>query len=75
MNNKLQVQGYDNLIRDTRSGGIVNTDVTEYQKYMNRVRARRSQSDEIKDACREINSIKAEMLEIKKLLKGLINGS
>ena len=75
MSNKLQVQGYDNLIRDTRSGGIVNTDVTEYQKYMKRLRARQSQSDQIKDACREINSIKAEMFEIKKLLKDLINGS
>ena len=73
---KLQVEGHPNLVRDTNSNGIVNTDVTEYQKYMKRLRARQSQSDQIKDACREINSIKAEMFEIKNLLKDLVkNGS
>ena len=68
---KLKVEGHDNLVRDTRSNGIINTNVTDYEKYMARVRARKTQTDQIQDACREINSIKAEMFEIKELLKGM----
>ena len=68
---KLKVEGHDDLVRDTRSNGIINTNVTDYEKYMARVRARKTQTDQIQDACREINSIKAEMFEIKELLKGM----
>ena len=68
---KLKVEGHDDLVRDTRSNGIINTNVTDYEKYMNRIRARKTQTDQIQDACREINSIKAEMFEIKELLKGM----
>ena len=68
---KIKVEGHDNLVRDTRSNGIINTNVTDYEKYMARVRARKTQTDQIQDACREINSIKAEMFEIKELLKGM----
>ena len=68
---KIKVEGHDNLVRDTRSNGIVNTNVTDYEKYMARIRARKTQTDQIQDACREINSIKAEMFEIKELLKGM----
>ena len=68
---KLKVEGHDDLVRDTRSNGIVNTNVTDYEKYMARIRARKTQTDQIQDACREINSIKAEMFEIKELLKGM----
>jgi len=68
---KLKVEGHDDLVRDTKSNGIINTNVTDYEKYMNRIRARKTQTDQIQDACREINSIKAEMFEIKELLKGM----
>jgi|TARA_B100001093_G_C26711732_1_gene963726 hypothetical protein len=68
---KLKVEGHDDLVRDTRSNGIINTNVTDYEKYMARIRARKTQTDQIQDACREINSIKAEMFEIKELLKGM----
>jgi len=70
---KLKVQGHDSLIRDTRSSAIINTNVTEYQLYMKRLQARQTNSDQIQDACREINSLKQEMFEIKKLIKELVN--
>ena len=65
---KLKVEGFDSLVRDTRSSAIINTNVTEYQLYMKRMRARQTHSDQIKDACREINSLKKEMLEIKQMI-------
>ena len=70
---KLKVHGYESLVRDTRSNGIVNTNTTEYQIYMSRVRAREKQGDEIRNAVKEINNLKAELREIKNLIKGLGN--
>ena len=69
----LKVEGHNDLVRDTRSGAIVNNNKSDYQKYMTRLKIRQSQSDEIKDACREINSLKQEMYEIKNLIKELVN--
>ena len=69
---RLKVHGYESLVRDTRSNGIVNTNTTEYQIYMSRVRAREKQGDEIRNAVKEINNLKAELREIKDLIKGVV---
>ena len=68
---RLKVQGYESLVRDTKSNGIVNTNTTEYSIYMARVRAREKQGDEIRSVVKEINNLKTELREIKDLLKGL----
>ena len=70
---RLKVHGYESLVRDTKSNGIVNTNTTEYQMYMSRVRAREKQGDEIRSAVKEINNLKAELREIKDLLKGVLD--
>ena len=69
---KLKVQGYEDLVRDTRSNAIINTNVSEYQVYMARVRAREQQGDEIRSAVKEINNLKAELREIKNLIKEVV---
>ena len=69
---RLKVHGYESLVRDTKSNGIVNTNTTEYQMYMSRVRAREKQGDEIRNAVKEINNLKAELREIKDLIKGVV---
>tara|TARA_B100000902_G_scaffold355326_1_gene368159 strand:- start:130 stop:354 length:225 start_codon:yes stop_codon:yes gene_type:complete len=68
----LKVEGYESLVRDTTSSAIVNTDVSEYDLYMTRHRTRNEQSDQIRSACKEINNLKAELREIKNLIKGLV---
>ena len=70
---RLKVQGYSNLERDTNSNAIVNTNVSEYQIYMKRHKMREKQSDELRNTVKEINSLKSELFEIKKLLKEVIN--
>jgi hypothetical protein len=40
---KLKVEGHSSLVRDTYSNGIVNTNVSEYQIYMQRVKSREKQ--------------------------------
>ena len=69
---KLKVEGHSSLVRDTYSNGIVNTNVSEYQVYMQRVRNRNKQGDEIRSAVKEINTLKAELREIKNLLKEIV---
>ena len=68
---RLKVQGFDNLVRDTKTNAIVNTSTSEYTIYMQRVKQRESQGDKLRNVCKEINSLKAELKEIKDLiLKG-----
>ena len=69
---KLKVQGYESLVRDTNSNAIINTNKTEYELYMNRIQSREKQSDEIRNAVKEINILKTELLEIKNLLKEVL---
>tara|TARA_B110001450_G_scaffold206160_1_gene196215 strand:- start:258 stop:485 length:228 start_codon:yes stop_codon:yes gene_type:complete len=67
----LKVEGYDSLVRDTSTNAIVNTSTSEYTIYMQRVRARESQGDEIRGAVKDINNLKTELREIKELIKNL----
>jgi len=66
---KVKVEGFESLVRDVKSNAIVNTNKSEYQVYMARIRAREKQGDEIRNAVKEINTLKAELREIKNLLQ------
>ena len=72
---RVKVEGYTSLVRDVNSNGIVNTNVSEYQTYMKRVKQREQQGDQIRNAVKEINTLKAELREIKGLIKELVNGN
>ena len=69
---KLKVQGHDSLVRDLKSNAIVNNSNTEYQIYMNRIKSREQQGDQIRTTIKEINILKQELFEIKELLKEVI---
>ena len=70
---KLRVEGHTGLGRDTNSNAIVNVSKTDYQLYMSRYTAREKQSDVLRDTVKEINTLKQELFEIKKLLKEIKN--
>ena len=67
----LKVQGHSDLIKETRTKAVINTNVSEYNIYMARLKSRNQQSDELRSAVKEINSLKAELREIKDLVKGI----
>ena len=75
MSKYLKVEGHDHLVRESRSHAIINADNSGYSIYMQRVRAREKQGDQIRNAVKEINTLKTELREIKSLIKELINGS
>ena len=66
---RLKVQGFDSLVRDTKTNAIVNTSTSEYTIYMERVKAREKQGDQIRNVVKEINNLKSELREIKDLIK------
>ena len=68
----LKVQGHSDLIKETRTKAIINKNVSEYNIYMARLKSRNQQSDELRSAVKEINSLKAELREIKELVKGIV---
>ena len=69
----LQVEGHDDLVRDTQSNAIINKSKSAYLIAKQRAEAAQRQRDAIRNANREINNIKSEMHEIKSMLKTLLD--
>ena len=70
---KVRVEGHTGLVRDTNSNAIVNVSKSDYQLYMSRYTAREKQSDILRDTVKEINTLKQELFEIKRLIKEIKN--
>ena len=72
----LKVEGHEHLVRESSSHAIIHADNSGYSIYMQRIRAREKQGDQIRNAVKEINTLKTELREIKGLLKKVVeNGS
>ena len=69
---KLKVEGHDYLARDLRSNAIINTSKNDYQLYINRIKSRELQGDNIRNVIKEVNVLKQELEEIKSLLKEMV---
>ena len=65
---RLKVEGHVGLVRDNISKAVINTNKKDYEDYMIRAKARETQRDSLTDAIKEINSLKKELFEIKKLI-------
>ena len=68
----IKIQNFENLAKDTNTNAVVNTSKSEFQLYMKRRQERNKSNDELRNACKEINSLKAEFREIKNLLKKVL---
>jgi len=65
MKNYINVEGYSDIVREESSHAIVNTDSEQYRLVMKRRDLMRNQRE-------EINTLKDEVLEIKNLLKEMV---
>ena len=72
MSRYLQVENHQDLVRDTASNAIVNRNQSAYDIAIKRASEAQRQRDEIRNATREINSLKCEMHEIKNMLIDLV---
>tara|TARA_B100001113_G_scaffold175422_1_gene143722 strand:- start:121 stop:348 length:228 start_codon:yes stop_codon:yes gene_type:complete len=75
MSEYIKVKDHSNLVRDPQTDQIINTDHSEYNQYMARRSARRKAKEKNLSVEQDLASLKAEMGEIKSLLKELVNGN
>ena len=73
MKDLVQVEGHQDLLRDMKSTGIINRNRNAFENARARAAEARKQRDEIRNATREINTLKCEMHEIKDMLKILLD--
>lgn len=74
-NRYVNVEGHTSLVRDVETGAIVNTNRTEYERYVKQKRLfqeRNSQIEQINKHTNEINSIKDDLQEIKSMLLQMV---
>ena len=69
-----RVEGHTHLVRDLKSQAIINTDSDAYARYMARKAKQAKQNDEMRAVIRDVNELKSEMREIKKLLVEIKDG-
>jgi hypothetical protein len=69
------VKGYNNLIRDEKTKAILNTNMTEYEKYKQLKLHKENENKKIYDLENDLSNIKNDIDEIKNLLRVIINGS
>lgn len=68
----INVEGYNNLKRDITTGAILNTDSSEYEKYLNLKKIKNTEKDKINTIIEDISVLKSELSELKTLLTNLV---
>jgi hypothetical protein len=68
----LKVKGNSDLVRDTNSMAILNTNTTEYENYMRRKQAMVSTSEQIDRHTEQIAGMQQDLTEIKQMLSALL---
>ena len=71
-NDVKEVEGFPDLVKDMKTGAVINTNHSAYAAARKRAAAAQAQRDEIRNTTREINNLKCEMHEIKDLLNKLV---
>jgi hypothetical protein len=73
--NYVKVEGHSHLLRDSKTNSIVNTNMIEYQEYLNRRNTKTNENEKIKNLEDDVSHIKNDLDEIKLLLRNLIERS
>ena len=73
MSTYFKVEGHSDLIRDSRSGAIVNTNRSKFLIAKKRCQDATKHKDQMRSVVRQINTLKCEMHEIKDMLKILLD--
>ena len=68
----LKIKDRDHLVKDIETGAVINTDTQAYEKRIKLRFETQRQRDQLRDAVREINTIKSQMHEMKSLLIKLV---
>ena len=69
------VEGHSHLLRDSKTNSIINTNMVEYQEYLNRRNVKADENQKIQHLESDVANIKDDLNEIKSLLRSLVNES
>ena len=75
MTNYIRVEGNNDLVRDSRTDQIINTNQNEYQQYVTRREKRKKEKEKSLTIEEDLANLKSEIGEIKSLLRELVNGN
>ena len=67
-----KVEGHSHLLRDSNTNSIINTNMVEYQEYLNRRNVKADENQKAQTIEEEVYNIKNDISEIKSLLKELL---
>ena len=70
-----KVEGHSHLLRDSKTNSIINTNMVEYQEYLNRRNVKVDENQKIQHLESDVANIKDDLNEIKSLLRSLVNES
>lgn len=72
MSNLIKVEGHDGLVRDALTHAIINTNNSEYTSYINRKKKLNEEKENSRRQQEEIDMIKNDITDIKRLINILI---
>lgn len=70
-----RVKDYGDLVRDPKTGSILNVNSLDYEKYVARRKIKNEKKVKTMNMEEDLARLKNEMNEIKSLLKELVNGN
>ena len=70
-NRYLKVEGHNNLVRDTNTNGIINTDKNGYNAYVELRKIKNKNLNRVDKIESDLNSLKNDINEIKSMLLNL----
>jgi len=73
MNKYMKVQSDDSLIRDMDTNAIVNTNKTEYDKFMKLSERKHKEKVEYETLKSDVKNLQNDLKEIKSLLKSIVD--
>ena len=68
----VRVKGHSDLVRDSVTNAIINTNKSKYEEYISRRNIKKSETQKVQDLEDELSCIKDDLNEIKSLLKEII---
>ncbi len=68
-----KIEGHPDLIRDTETNAILNSNRSEYEKYLITAQIKKLQQTKVEKIEEELDTLKGDMTEIKELLKTVLS--
>jgi predicted transcriptional regulator len=68
-----KIEGHSDLIRNTETQSIINTNSEEYSRYLSTLKIKQKDKTKVEVLERDLNDIKEEINQVKEMLQKLLN--